>query len=98
LKEKLKDHELSTAEHIIEAITATWDSVTFNELQSMFSEWIQKLTWAIAERGKYCTRWFKQFIHDVRSPGKIQEGQTFLGPYTYRVFNSDRGIPKQENG
>jgi hypothetical protein len=34
-KEKLKEHELSTAEQIIEAITAICGSVTFDELQNV---------------------------------------------------------------
>jgi hypothetical protein len=32
LKEKLEEHEVSTAEQIIKAITTIWDSVTFDEL------------------------------------------------------------------
>jgi hypothetical protein len=53
LKNKLKDHELSMAEQIIEAITAVWDSVTFDELQSLFAEWIQRLTCFIDERNEH---------------------------------------------
>jgi hypothetical protein len=56
LKEKVKEQELSTSEHIIEAITATWDTVPFEELQSMFTEWIQRLTWVIAKSGKDYTK------------------------------------------
>jgi hypothetical protein len=55
LKEKLKEPELSTAEQIIEVILIIWDSVTFDELQSVFAEWIQKLIWVITQRSEYCT-------------------------------------------
>jgi hypothetical protein len=55
LKEKLTAHKRSRAEQIIEAITAIWDSVTFEEPQRVFAEWIQRLTWVIDERGKHYT-------------------------------------------
>jgi hypothetical protein len=38
LKEKLKEQELSISDEIIEAITTIWNEVTFEELQSVFSE------------------------------------------------------------
>jgi hypothetical protein len=41
LKEKLKEPERSTSDEIIETITAIWNYATFEELQSVFSEWIQ---------------------------------------------------------
>jgi hypothetical protein len=39
LKEKLKEQELSPSDEIIEGIAIIWDDVTFEELQSVFSEW-----------------------------------------------------------
>jgi hypothetical protein len=42
LKEKLKEQGLSTSNQVIEPITTIWNNVTFKELQSVFSEWIQK--------------------------------------------------------
>jgi hypothetical protein len=53
LKEKLKKGDLSMAEQINKVITAIWDSVTCDELQNVFAEWIQRLTWVIAERSEY---------------------------------------------
>jgi hypothetical protein len=53
LKEKLKEQELSTSDEIIEAIKTIWNDVTFEELPSVFSEWIQRVTWVIEDRGKY---------------------------------------------
>jgi hypothetical protein len=50
LKEKLKEHRLSTAEQIIEMISAIGDSTTFTELQSVFAEYIQRLTWLTTKR------------------------------------------------
>jgi hypothetical protein len=65
LKERLKEHELSTREETIEAITAIWDFVTFDEIQSVFAEWIQRLTWVIAKRGEFDTQGLKQVIYYV---------------------------------
>jgi hypothetical protein len=56
LKEELKEHEFSTPEQIIKAITAFWDSTTSHELQSVFAEWTQRLAWVIAETGEYYTK------------------------------------------
>jgi hypothetical protein len=38
LKEKLKKQELSTSDEITEVIMTMWNDVTFEELQSVFSE------------------------------------------------------------
>jgi hypothetical protein len=53
LKEKLKEQELSTPEQMIEAITVLWEVITFDELQSVFLKWIQRLIWFIANSGEY---------------------------------------------
>jgi hypothetical protein len=36
---------------IIEAITTTWNDAIFEELQRVFSEWIQRVTWVIEHGG-----------------------------------------------
>jgi hypothetical protein len=51
LKEKLKEQEPSTSDDIIEAITTIWNDVTFEELQSVFSKWIQRVIWVIEQGG-----------------------------------------------
>jgi hypothetical protein len=37
-QKKLEEQQLSTSDEIIEAITAIWNNVTFEELQSVFPE------------------------------------------------------------
>jgi hypothetical protein len=54
--EKLKERELSMAKQIIEVITILWDFVAFDELQSVFAEWIHRLTRVIAKKGEYYTK------------------------------------------
>jgi hypothetical protein len=43
LKESMEGLELLTKDQIVEAITAIWRCVTFDTLQSMFREWMQRL-------------------------------------------------------
>jgi hypothetical protein len=40
-------------EQILDAISALRDSVTFDELQNVFAELIQRLTQVIAEKSEY---------------------------------------------
>jgi histone-lysine N-methyltransferase SETMAR len=53
LKRKLKEHQLSTSDEIIEVIMTICNDITFKELQSVFSEWIQRVIWVIERRGYY---------------------------------------------
>jgi hypothetical protein len=51
LKEKLREQEPLTSDEIIETMTTIWNDVTFEELQSVLSEWIQRITWIIEYGG-----------------------------------------------
>jgi hypothetical protein len=51
LKEKLKEQELSISDEITEAIAAIWNDLFFEELQSVLSEWIQRIIWVIEHGG-----------------------------------------------
>jgi histone-lysine N-methyltransferase SETMAR len=53
LKEVLKDREFSSSDEIEEAITKVWDDLTFDQVQSVFHEWIRRLTWVIENGGEY---------------------------------------------
>jgi hypothetical protein len=41
---------------VIEALTNLWDSVTFEELHSVFLNWIERLEWVIRYSGEYFTK------------------------------------------
>jgi hypothetical protein len=45
-----------TSKEIIEAIAAIRDDVTFEELQSVFPEWIQQIIWVIEHSGKHYSK------------------------------------------
>jgi hypothetical protein len=81
LKEKLKESELSTLDGIIEAITTIWNDVTFEELQSMFSEWIQRVTLVIEHGEEYYNKSLLQFLEGVLIGGKNMAVRTFWTPY-----------------
>jgi hypothetical protein len=80
LKEKLKEQELSTSDEIIEAITTIWNDATLEELQSVFSEWIQRIAWVIEHEGEYYKGLLPRFIKGILIGGKSQV-RTFGTPY-----------------
>jgi hypothetical protein len=50
LKGVLKDHELNSSEEIEGVITKVWNEFTFNEVQSVFHNWMNHLAW-VSENG-----------------------------------------------
>jgi hypothetical protein len=53
LKGILKDRELHSHDEIEEVITMAWNNLTFNEVQSVFHNWMNRLKWVIENRGEY---------------------------------------------
>jgi hypothetical protein len=53
LKESIKRMELSTDDQIVAVIATIWRGVTFDMLQSVFQEWIQRLNRVIKNHGEY---------------------------------------------
>jgi hypothetical protein len=47
LKGVLKDPEFNSSDEIKEAVTKVWDDLTFDEVQSVFHNWLSRLVWAI---------------------------------------------------
>jgi hypothetical protein len=64
-RRKTQGTGVSPSDEIIEAITAIWNDVTFEELQSVFSKWIQRVTWVIEHGGSItmndCDSFLKEF-------------------------------------
>jgi histone-lysine N-methyltransferase SETMAR len=56
LKEKLKDRQLHGVQSLHQAITELWDAPTFEELQAVFLEWMNRLSWVIRHNGEYFTK------------------------------------------
>jgi hypothetical protein len=51
LKGILKDRELHSHDETEEMITMTWNDLTFDEVQSVFHNWINRLRWVIENGG-----------------------------------------------
>jgi hypothetical protein len=83
LKEKLEEQELSTTDEIIKAITTICNDVSFEELQSVFSEWIQRVT-SVIEHGTSiimndCYSFLKEFSLVEKARGSGLSGPPMSG-------------------
>jgi hypothetical protein len=52
LKRIKKDPEFPSYEDIEEAITVMWNDLTFEDIQSIFYDWMLRLAWAIEHEGE----------------------------------------------
>jgi hypothetical protein len=55
LKEILKDRKFHSHDEVKEAITMAWDDLTFDEVQSVFHNWMNRLRWVIENEGENIT-------------------------------------------
>jgi hypothetical protein len=53
LKGILKDRELTSSDEIKEAIPNVWNDLTFHDVQSVFRNWMSRLSWVIENGGEY---------------------------------------------
>jgi hypothetical protein len=53
LKEVLKGREFSSSNQIEEVIAKMWDELTFDEVQSVFHNWMSRLAWVLENGGEY---------------------------------------------
>jgi hypothetical protein len=53
LKGILKDREFHSHDKIEEATPMAWNDLTFNEVQSVFHNWMNRLRWATENGGEY---------------------------------------------
>jgi hypothetical protein len=49
----MKDREFHSQDEIEEAITVTWNDLTFEDIQSFFYNWTRRLALVIANEGEY---------------------------------------------
>jgi hypothetical protein len=55
LKGILKDQEFHSHDEIEEAIEMAWNDFTFDEVQSVFHNWMNRFRWVIENGGEYIT-------------------------------------------
>jgi hypothetical protein len=53
LKGVLKDREFNSSDEIKEVIAKVWDKFTFDEVQSVFHNWMDRLAWVVANEGEH---------------------------------------------
>jgi hypothetical protein len=53
LKEITKDREFHSHEEIEEAMTVAWNGLNFEDVQSIFYDWMRRLAWVIEHEGEY---------------------------------------------
>jgi hypothetical protein len=53
LKQILRDREFSSSGEIEDPIAQAWDDLTFDDVQSVFRDWIRCLAWVAENDGEY---------------------------------------------
>jgi len=53
LKTRMQDREFTSPQSILSEITSIWNGLTFDEIQSVFRDWMERLTWVIEHDGEY---------------------------------------------
>jgi hypothetical protein len=48
-KTLLRNRRFADADMVVDGLINLWDNVTFEEFESMFQNWIEKLEWAIED-------------------------------------------------
>jgi hypothetical protein len=52
-KQKMKDREFQSQQAIFSAVPNMWNDLTFADVQRVFQEWREHLTWVIGNNGEY---------------------------------------------
>jgi hypothetical protein len=55
LKHNMTDREFRNQQETLNAIAKIWDDLTFEDVQRVFQEWMERLTWVIGHNGEYCS-------------------------------------------
>jgi hypothetical protein len=53
LKHKMKEREIQSQPVILSTVAKMWNDLTFEDVQSLFQEWMAGLTWVIGNNGEY---------------------------------------------
>jgi hypothetical protein len=53
MKHRLKDREIHGIQALISALTDIWNDLTFEDVQVVFLDWIERLSWVINNNGEY---------------------------------------------
>jgi hypothetical protein len=53
LKQILRDREFSSSDESEDAIAQVWNNLTFDDIQSVFWDWIRRFAWVAENDGEY---------------------------------------------
>jgi hypothetical protein len=53
LTQKMRDREFQSQQAILSAVAKMRNDVTFADVQRVFQEWMERLTWVIGNNGEY---------------------------------------------
>jgi hypothetical protein len=53
LEHKMKDREFQSQQAILSSLAKMWNDLSFADVQSVFQEWMERLTWVIGNNGEY---------------------------------------------
>jgi hypothetical protein len=53
LEHKMKDRQFQSQQAILRATAKMWNNVTFADVQRVFQEWMEHLTWVVGNNGEY---------------------------------------------
>jgi transposase len=53
LKQKMKERVFQSEGEILAAVTESWNEFTFEDIQRVFHNWMERLIWVIANSGEY---------------------------------------------
>jgi histone-lysine N-methyltransferase SETMAR len=75
LKQKIKEQVFQSEEHILADITENWNELTFEDIQRIFHNWMERLIWMITNGDEYYQSQMVgitiNFIGSRNSPGPI---------------------------
>jgi histone-lysine N-methyltransferase SETMAR len=53
VKQKIKDREFCSAQEMLSSLSDAWSDHTFEDIQRVFFEWMDRLTWILENDGEY---------------------------------------------
>jgi histone-lysine N-methyltransferase SETMAR len=53
VKQKMKDREFCSAQEMLRGLSDAWSDLTLEDIQRVFLEWMDRLTWVIENDGEY---------------------------------------------
>jgi hypothetical protein len=52
VKQNIKDREFCSAQEMLRSLSDAWSDLTFEDIQRVFLEWMDRLTWVIENDGE----------------------------------------------